>query len=110
LGLLGLATYTAEQRTKEIGIRKVMGANVGNIVGLLSKDFVKLILIAILVSTPVSWYAMNLWLEGFAYQVSIQWWVFLVAGVGSIIIALMTISFQSIKAALMNPVKSLKSE
>jgi putative ABC transport system permease protein len=110
LGLLGLATYTAEQRTKEIGIRKVMGANVGNIVSLLSKDFVKLILIAILVSTPVSWYAMNQWLEGFAYQVSIQWWVFLVAGVGSIIIALMTISFQSIKAALMNPVKSLKSE
>jgi len=110
LGLLGLATYTAEQRTKEIGIRKVMGANVGNIVGLLSKDFVKLILIAILVSTPVSWYAMNLWLQGFAYQVSIQWWVFLIAGVGSIIVALMTISFQSIKAALMNPVKSLKSE
>ena len=110
LGLLGLTTYTAEQRTKEIGIRKVMGANVGNIVGLLSKDFVKLILIAILVSTPVSWYAMNLWLQGFAYQVSIQWWVFLIAGVGSIIVALMTISFQSIKAALMNPVKSLKSE
>jgi putative ABC transport system permease protein len=110
LGLLGLATYTAEQRTKEIGIRKVMGANVGNIVGLLSKDFVKLILIAILLATPLSWYGMNLWLEGFAYQVSIQWWVFLVAGVGSIIIALMTISFQSIKAALMNPVKSLKSE
>jgi putative ABC transport system permease protein len=110
LGLLGLTTYTAEQRTKEIGIRKVMGANVGNIVSLLSKDFVKLILIAILVSTPVSWYAMNQWLQGFAYQVSIQWWVFLVAGVGSIIIALMTISFQSIKAALMNPVESLKSE
>ncbi|MFC3881753.1 ABC transporter permease [Algoriphagus namhaensis] len=110
LGLLGLATYTAEQRTKEIGIRKVLGANVGNIVGLLSKDFIKLILIAILVSTPVSWYAMNQWLESFAYQVPIHWWIFLVAGLISIVIALFTISFQSVKAALMNPVKSLKSE
>jgi putative ABC transport system permease protein len=110
LGLLGLATYTAEQRTKEIGIRKVMGANVGNIVGLLSKDFVKLILIAILLATPLSWYGMNLWLEGFAYQATIQWWVFLIAGVTSISVALLTISFQSVKAALMNPVKSLKSE
>lgn len=110
LGLLGLATYTAEQRTKEIGIRKVMGANVGNIVGLLSKDFIKLIVIAILVSTPISWYAMNQWLEGFAYQVPIHWWIFLIAGLISIVIALFTISFQSVKAALMNPVKSLKSE
>jgi putative ABC transport system permease protein len=110
LGLFGLATFTAESRIKEIGIRKVLGASIPQITSLLSKDFVKLILIAILVSTPVSWYAMNLWLEGFAYQAPIQWWVFLIAGVASIVVALLTISFQSIKAALMNPVKSLKSE
>ncbi|WP_057940105.1 ABC transporter permease [Algoriphagus resistens] len=110
LGLLGLATYTAEQRTKEIGIRKVLGANIGSIVGLLSKDFIKLVLIAIVVATPLAWYAMNKWLEGFAYQVSIHWWIFLIAGALSIVVALLTISFQSIKAAMMNPVKSLKSE
>ncbi|MBB6327526.1 putative ABC transport system permease protein [Algoriphagus iocasae] len=110
LGLLGLATYTAEQRTKEIGIRKVLGANIGSIVGLLSKDFVKLVLIAILVATPVAWYGMNQWLEGFAYHVPVHWWVFLISGVLAVIVALVTISFQAIKAALMNPVKSLKSE
>lgn len=110
LGLLGLATYTAEQRTKEIGIRKVLGANIGSIVGLLSKDFIKLVLIAIAVATPLAWYAMNKWLEGFAYQVPIHWWIFLIAGALSIVVALLTISFQSIKAAMMNPVKSLKSE
>lgn len=110
LGLLGLATYTAEQRTKEIGIRKVLGANVGNIVGLLSKDFIKLVLIAIVLATPVAWFAMNKWLEGFAYQVSIHWWVFLISGLLAVIVALITISFQSVKAAMMNPVKSLKSE
>ncbi len=110
LGLLGLATYTAEQRTKEIGIRKVLGANVANIVGLLSRDFIKLVLIAIVVATPLAWYVMNRWLEGFAYQVSIHWWIFLVSGVLAVIVALVTISFQSVKAALMNPVKSLKSE
>lgn len=110
LGLLGLATYTAEQRTKEIGIRKVLGANIGNIVGLLSKDFIKLVLIAILVATPVAWFAMNKWLEGFAYQVPVHWWVFLVSGLLAVIVALVTISFQAIKAAMLNPVKSLKSE
>ncbi len=110
LGLLGLATYTAEQRTKEIGIRKVLGADVSTIVGLLSKDFVKLVLVAILVATPAAWYGMNKWLEGFAYQVPIHWWVFLVAGSLAVIIALITISFQAIKAALMDPVKSLRSE
>ena len=110
LGLLGLATYTAEQRTKEIGIRKVLGANIGSIVGLLSKDFVKLVLIAILVATPVAWYGMNQWLEGFAYHVPVHWWVFLISGVLAVIVALVTISFQAIKAALMNPVNSLKSE
>jgi len=110
LGLLGLATYTAEQRTKEIGIRKVLGADIGSIVGLLSKDFVKLVLIAIVVATPLSWFAMNKWLEGFAYQVPVHWWIFAVAGLLAIVVALITISFQSIKAALMNPVNSLKSE
>ncbi len=110
LGLLGLATYTAEQRTKEIGIRKVLGANIGSIVGLLSKDFIKLVLVAILVATPVAWFAMNKWLEGFAYQVPVHWWVFLVSGVLAVIVALVTISFQAVKAAMLNPVKSLKSE
>jgi putative ABC transport system permease protein len=110
LGLLGLATYTAEQRTKEIGIRKVLGANIGSIVGLLSKDFIKLVLIAILVATPVAWFAMNKWLEGFAYQVPIHWYVFLISGLLAVTVALVTISFQAIKAAMLNPVKSLKSE
>lgn len=110
LGLLGLATYTAEQRTKEIGIRKVMGADVSSIVKLLSMDFIKLVIVAILIATPVSWYAMNKWLEGFAYQAPIHWWIFPIAGFMAIVVALVTISFQSVKAALMNPVKSLKSE
>lgn len=110
LGLLGLATYTAEQRTKEIGIRKVLGANIGSIVGLLSKDFIKLVLMAIVVATPVALFAMNKWLEGFAYQVPIHWWIFLISGVLAVIVALVTISFQAIKAAMLNPVKSLKSE
>ncbi|WP_296700815.1 ABC transporter permease [Algoriphagus sp.] len=110
LGLLGLATYTAEQRTKEIGIRKVLGADTGSIVGLLSKDFVKLVLVAIVVATPVAWFSMNKWLEGFAYQAPVHWWVFLIAGVLAVVVALATISFQAVKAAMMNPVKSLKSE
>ncbi|WP_296705741.1 ABC transporter permease [Algoriphagus sp.] len=110
LGLLGLATYTAEQRTKEIGIRKVLGADIGSIVGLLSRDFIKLVLVAIVVATPVAWFAMNKWLEGFAYQVPIHWWIFLISGVLAVVVALVTISFQSVKAAMMNPVNSLKSE
>lgn len=110
LGLLGLATYTAEQRTKEIGRRKVMGADVSSIVKLLSMDFIKLVLVAIVVATLVSWFAMNKWLEGFAYKAPIHWWVFLIAGSLAVVVALVTISFQSIKAALMNPVNSLKSE
>ncbi|MFC4874583.1 ABC transporter permease [Negadavirga shengliensis] len=110
LGLLGLATYMAEQKTKEIGIRKVLGANVGSIVGLLSKDFVKLVLLAIVIATPVSWYVMNRWLEGFAYKIEIGWWVFPLAGIGALMVALLTISSQAIKAALANPVESLRSE
>ncbi|MBS1935952.1 MAG: hypothetical protein JST96_18275 [Bacteroidetes bacterium] len=110
LGLFGLVTYAAEQRTKEIGIRKVLGANVGGIVAMLSKDFAKLILIAAIIAFPIAWWAMNKWLQGFAYRVDLAWWVFVAAGLITIIIALVTVSFQAIKAALMNPVKSLRSE
>ncbi|MCO5950385.1 ABC transporter permease [Mucilaginibacter flavidus] len=110
LGLFGLAAYAAEQRTKEIGIRKVLGANVSTIVGLLSKDFIKLVLISIGIATPGAWLAMHGWLQGFAYRQNVQWWVLVLAGIGAILIAFVTISFQSIKAALTNPVKSLKSE
>lgn len=110
LGLFGLAAFTTIQRTKEIGVRKVLGASVLNIVSLLSKDFVKLVGIAILIASPVAWYGMSQWLSDFAYKVSIEWWVFLVAGVLAVSVALLTVSFQSIKAALVNPVKSLRSE
>jgi putative ABC transport system permease protein len=110
LGLFGLAAYAAEQRTKEIGIRKVLGASVSMIAGTLSKDFIKLVLISIVVSTPIAWYLMNKWLQDFAYRISIQWWVLVLAGLVAIIIAMVTVSFQSIKAALANPVKSLRSE
>jgi putative ABC transport system permease protein len=110
LGLLGLATYTVEIRTKEIGIRKVLGAEVSSIVGLLSKDFIKLVLIAIVLATPVTWYAMNSWLEGFAFRIEIGWWVYLLAGLVAVIVAMATISSQAIRAAMLNPVRSLKSE
>ncbi len=110
LGLFGLAAYAAEQRTKEIGIRKVLGANMSIIVGMLSKDFIKLVLIAIVIAVPAGWWAMHSWLQSFAYRQEIQWWVPVVAGTAAIAIAFITISFQSIKAALTNPVKSLRSE
>ncbi|MBC3788580.1 ABC transporter permease [Spirosoma utsteinense] len=110
LGLFGLATFMAEQRTKEIGVRKVLGASVASIVGLLSKDFLKLVAIALVIAVPVAWYGMNQWLQDFAYRIDIAWWVFLLAGMLAIGIALLTVSFQSIKAALMNPVNSLKTE
>jgi putative ABC transport system permease protein len=110
LGLFGLVTYAAEQRTKEIGIRKVLGANVGGIVAMLSKDFAKLILIAAIIAFPIAWWAMNKWLQSFAFRVNLEWWIFVAAGSITIIIALVTVSFQAIKAALMNPVKSLRSE
>ncbi|RYC68869.1 ABC transporter permease [Spirosoma sordidisoli] len=110
LGLFGLATFTAEQRTKEIGVRKVLGASVASIVGLLSKDFLKLVLIAILLAVPVAWYVMDKWLQSFAYKIDMAWWVFALAGVLAVGIALLTVSFQSVKAALMNPVQSLRSE
>ncbi|MCF0053221.1 ABC transporter permease [Dyadobacter sp. LJ53] len=110
LGLFGLSAYTAERRTKEIGVRKVLGASVANIVTLLSKEFLRLIIIAILIGTPIAWFGMNQWLNDFAYHVDLAWWMFLAAGAIAITIALLTVSFQSIKAALMNPVKSLRSE
>ena len=110
LGLFGLATFAAQQRTKEIGVRKVLGASVGSIILLLSRDFLKLVLIAIIIASPLAWFAMNRWLQDFQYRTDIPWWVFVVAGVLAILIAFITISFQSIKAALMNPVKSLRAE
>jgi putative ABC transport system permease protein len=110
LGLFGLATFTAEQRTKEIGVRKVLGASVTSVVVLLSRDFLKPVLIAILLASPIAWYGMNAWLRDFAYKIDISWWIFALAGLLSVGIALLTVSFQSIKAALMNPVKSLRSE
>jgi len=110
LGLFGLVTYAAEQRTKEIGIRKVLGADVANIVTMISKDFLKLVLIASIVAFPLAWWVMNKWLQDFAYRVNISWWIFVLAAVIAVLIALLTISFQSIKAAMANPVKSLRTE
>jgi len=110
LGLFALATFAAQQRVKEIGIRKVLGASVADVVGLLSVDFLKLVVIALVISIPIGWYAMNNWLQNFAYQIHIQWWVFPLAGVLAIVIALITISFQAIKAAVAKPIKSLRTE
>jgi putative ABC transport system permease protein len=110
LGLFGLAAFSAEQRNKEIGIRKVLGASVSGIVQLLSGDFLKLVLLAFLIATPISWWAMNKWLQGFAFKVPISWWMFAIAGFVTIVIALLTVSSQAVKAAVTNPVKSLRSE
>jgi putative ABC transport system permease protein len=110
LGLFGLATFTAEQRIKEIGVRKVLGANIAQIIGLLSKDFLKLVLIACVFAFPIAWYAMHKWLESFAYKIEISWWIFALAACLSMLIAFLTVGYQSFKAALMNPVKSLKME
>lgn len=110
LGLFGLAAYTAERRVKEIGIRKVLGASVTGLAGLLSTEFIKLVTVSILLACPIAWYAMGAWLQNYAYRVSMQWWVFAAAGGAAIVIALITVSFQSIKAAMMNPVKAIKAE
>ncbi|HZH36146.1 MAG TPA: FtsX-like permease family protein, partial [Flavisolibacter sp.] len=110
MGLFGLAAFSAEQRTKEIGIRKVLGASLFNIVGLLSKSFVRLVVISSLLAFPIAWWAMNKWLEGYTYRIEIGWWVFVVAGVAALLVALLTVSFQAIKAAVANPVKSLRTE
>jgi len=110
LGLFGLATYMAEQRTKEIGIRKVLGASVANIVTMLSTDFVKLVLISFVIATPVAWWFMNKWLQDFANRIDLSWWIFALTGFMALVIALATLSFQAVKAALSNPVKSLRTE
>ena len=110
MGLFAIALLMIEQRIKEIGVRKSLGASVQGIVTMLSKDFIKLVLLSIIIASPIAWYAMNNWLKDFAYHISIQWWVFAATGLLAIIIALLTVSYQSIRAALMNPVKSLRSE
>ncbi|HEX3025295.1 MAG TPA: FtsX-like permease family protein, partial [Chitinophagaceae bacterium] len=110
LGLFGLASFTAERRTKEIGVRKVLGASVSIITGLLSKDFLKPVLLSVVIAFPVSWWLMFNWLKDYEYKTIIHWWVFAVAGLLVILIALFTVSFQSIKAAIANPVKSLRTE
>ncbi|HEY4323771.1 MAG TPA: FtsX-like permease family protein, partial [Mucilaginibacter sp.] len=110
IGLFGLATLSAERRKKEIGIRKVLGASVQGITALLSFDFVKLVVLSILIASPFTWWAINQWLHKFAYKITISWWIFTAAGTVAILIALLTVSVQSVKAALANPVKSLRSE
>lgn len=110
MGLFGLVTFTAETRTKEIGIRKVLGASVASVVALISKDFFKLVFISIVIATPVAWYAMDRWLQDFAYRINIPWWAFVSAGVLILIITFLTVGFQSVRAAMMNPVESLKSD
>ncbi len=110
LGLYGLILFTTQQKVKEIGIRKVLGASVGSLVALLSGEFVKLVLVAIVLATPLAWYALDTWLQDFAYRIPIGWAIFAVAGGSALLIAVLTVSYQAIKAALANPVKSLRSE
>jgi len=110
MGLLGLITLSTKRRVKEIGIRKVLGASVADIATLISKDFIKIIFAAIVIASPIAWYIMQKWLQDFAYRIEIQWWMFALAGIAAIAIVLLTISFQAVKAALANPVKSLRSE
>jgi putative ABC transport system permease protein len=110
LGLFGLATYATEQRVKEIGVRKVLGATVPGLVALLSRDFLKLVLIASCMAFPIAWWATRLWLQEYAYHIELKWWMFALAGVLATAIALLTISYQAIKTALANPVNSLRSE
>jgi len=110
LGLFGLATYTAQVKTKEIGIRKVLGASVTGLTNLLMEEFATLILIAFVIAAPLAWWLMNKWLQDFVYRINISWWMFALAGVGVLIIALLTVGLQAIKAAVANPVKSLRTE
>jgi ABC-type antimicrobial peptide transport system permease subunit len=110
LGLLGLVKFSAEQRTKEIGIRKVLGASLAQIVVIFSKDFLKLIFIAFLIAVPIAWYSMHHWLEDFAYKIDVSWWIFALAAAISAIVALSTMGYQAIRSGIANPVKSLRSE
>jgi putative ABC transport system permease protein len=110
LGLYGLISYAAVQKTKEIGVRKILGATANGIALMLSKDFLKLVVVAFVIATPVAWYIMNNWLQDFAYRTTITWWMFAIAGLTVVFIALLTVSFQAIKAAVANPVKSLRTE
>jgi putative ABC transport system permease protein len=110
LGLVGLTAFSTVQRTKEIGIRKVLGSSVSGILGVLSKDFLRLIIVAVVIAIPVSWFSMNRWLEGFAYRITISWWLFVVAGLTVVVVAFASISYQTLKAANANPIKSLRSE
>jgi putative ABC transport system permease protein len=110
MGLFGLAAFTIEQRTKEIGIRKVLGASLASINGLLSKDFLQLVLLSIIIASPIAWWVMNNWLRGFAYRITVSWWMFGVAGLLAIVTAVITVSYHAIRAAIANPVDSLRSE
>ena len=110
LGLFGLASYVAEQRTKEIGVRKVIGASIFNIWNLLSKEFIGLVIISLCIASPIAWYCMNNWIQKYTYHTHISWWIFVSAGAGALIITLLTVSFQALKAAVANPVKSLRTE
>ncbi len=110
LGLFGLATYMAESRTKEVGVRKVLGASVANVTLLLSKEFLRLVVVSFVIASPIAWYAMNKWLDNYSYRIGIEWWVFALAGLLAVLIAIITVSYQAIKAALANPVKSLRTE
>jgi putative ABC transport system permease protein len=110
LGLLGLASFVAEQRTKEIGIRKILGASVANLWQMLSKDFIVLVILSCLISIPLAYYYLNNWLLAYEYRTDIPWWIFAISGSGALIITLLTVSYQAVKAALMNPVNSLRSE
>ena len=110
LGLFGLAAYAAETRRKEVGIRKILGASAQSVVLLLSKGFVGPVVLSLLIAAPISWYCMQQWLQGFAYRTTMTWWVFAAGGLGAILIALLTVSYQAIRAALANPVNSLRTE
>ena len=110
MGLFGLTSYTVVQRKKEIGIRKVNGATIAQVLTLLNKDFVKWIVLAFIIAVPISWYAMNRWLEGFAERTALSWWVFALAGISALLIALLTVSWQSFRAAIANPVESIRDE
>jgi len=110
IGLLGLAAYATQQRTREISIRKIMGASEGSIVTMLSKDFLKLVLLSSVIAFPIAWWGMNKWLQDFAYRIDVGWWIFIVAALAALLIALFTISTQAIKAAITNPIKSLRTE